>query len=195
MSDIGSIRERDHWSRVAKEGPYSAVARIDNAGQAYMHEPRTALDALADRTELLEERDRLMKEVQTSLAEWTNEGILRQDAESLCRRKERERQDAVLKMERAEVERDTARLEVEKLRLELEVRRAEVQHLSETRMATNEAAMKAEQERDRLRSLVAECRPVVEAVRAWQDSGDKDGDSILARALRRMKLPAMEGGE
>lgn len=56
--------------------------------------------------------------------------------------------------------------------------------------------VEAEQERDRLRSLVAKCRPVVELVRAWQTTLEgTHAHAVIDADLRVMPLPAMEGGE
>ncbi len=116
---------------------------------------------------------------------------------------------------------DTARAEVEKLReraaadvaklyaerdesdrvgyarlQEIERLRAENRDLDNLQRELHDVYQKVSDWNKELRSLVAECRPVVELVGALQARHAKQEDHINeVMALIEAKLPAMEGGE
>jgi len=83
---------------------------------------------------------------------------------------------------------DTARAEVEKLR-------AENRDLDNLQSELHDAYQKVSDWNKELLSLVAECRPVVEAVRKAQANSCCDKACAHCGEMLRMKLPAMEGGE
>ncbi len=98
-------------------------------------------------------------------------------------------------------QRDTARAEVEKLR---ERAAADVAKLYAERDESDRVGYARLQEIERLRAevqslreLVAECRPVVEAVKEMRryEKGSWDDFSRAFDKVRAVKLPAMEGGE
>lgn len=135
-------------------------------------------DAILDRRELLSEVDRL-----------SVESALRQrDADTARAEVEKLRERAAADVAKLYAERDESdRVGYARLQ-EIERLRAEVKSLREP-LGDAEASDVA-----MLRSLVAECRPVVELVRTWQ-ADDNDIASPYIRELAKMKLPAMEGGE
>lgn len=85
---------------------------------------------------------------------------------------------------------DTARAEVEKLR-------AENRDLDNLQSELHDAYQKVSDWNKELLSLVAECRPVVEAVKEMRryEKGSWDDFSRAFDKVRAVKLPAMEGGE